>query len=84
MDYDKFKELLLEQVAFPDYYQFKFVVKSEKKQEVLDLLKDQQVTEKLSKKGTYTSITSRKIFNNPDEIIDVYKKVTKIEGILSL
>lgn len=84
MDFDKFKELLLEQTAFPDYYQFKFVVKTEKKQEVLDLLVDHQITEKLSKNGTYTSITSKKIFDNPDQIIAVYKEVSKVEGILSL
>lgn len=84
MDFVKFKELLNEQMAFPDYYQFKFVVKTEKKEEVLELLTEHKVTEKLSKNGTYTSITSKKIFNNPDEIIEVYKKVTKVDGILSL
>ncbi len=84
MDYEKFKELLTEQVAFPDYYQFKFVVKTDKKESVLELLKDQQITEKLSKNGTYTSISSKKIFNNAEEIIAVYKVVTQVEGVLSL
>lgn len=84
MDFEKFKELLREQVAFPDYYQFKFVVKTEKKDEVLKLLRDQEISEKLSKNGTYTSISSKKIFNNVEEIITVYKTVSKVEGVLSL
>lgn len=84
MDFEKFKELLDEQVAFPDYYEFKFIVKTDKKSQVLDLLPEHQNHEKLSKNGKYTSISSKKIFNNADEIIEVYKLVSKVEGVHSL
>ena len=84
MDFDKFKLLLEEQIAFPDYYQFKFVVKTVKKEEVLKLLKDHKISEKLSKNGTYTSITSKKIVDSPEEIIEIYKIVSKVDGVLSL
>lgn len=84
MDLEKFKVLLNEQVAFPDYYQFKFVVKTERKDQVLELLEGHQISEKLSKNGKYTSISSKKIFNNAEEIIEVYTEVSKVEGVLSL
>ena len=84
MDLKKFRELLDEQIAFPDYYQFKFVVKAEKKDEVIKLLDGHQITEKESKNGTYISVSSRKIFNNAEEIIDIYKRLSTVDGILSL
>ena len=84
MDLKKFRELLDEQMAFPDYYQFKFVVKAEKKEEVIQLLAGHQITEKLSKNGTYISVSSKKIFNNAEEIIEVYQRLSTVDGILSL
>lgn len=84
MDMNKFKDLLDEQNTWPEYYTFKFVVKSVEKEKLLKILTDQKITEKVSKKGTYTSITSRLYANSSDEIIDIYLKVKKIEGILSI
>lgn len=84
MDINKFKELLNDQNDWPEYYTFKFVIKTELKANLLDVLTDQKITEKLSKNGKYTSITARLYANNADEIIDVYTKVKKVDGVLSL
>ena len=84
MDLSKFKSLLDEQMAFPDYYQFKFVVKSDKKENVLELLEGYQVSEKQSKTGKYTSISARKIMNSSDEIIEVYERLSKVKGVITL
>ena len=84
MDTSKFKTLLDEQMTWPDYYQFKFITKTEKKHHVIELLEDHKVEQKLSKNGKYTSVTSRKILNSSDEVIAVYEKVSQVEGVITL
>ncbi len=84
MDFTKFKILLDEQMSWPEHYTFKFVVKTERKTELLDLLSDHSVNEKESKNGTYTSVTSRKLVASSDDVVAVYQEVSKIEGIMSL
>ncbi len=84
MDFTKFKALLEEQMSWPDHYTFKFVVKTERKTELLDLLTDHSIEEKLSKNGTYTSVTSQKLVSSSDDVVAVYHEVSKIEGIMSL
>tara|TARA_B100001971_G_scaffold215182_1_gene259073 strand:- start:19566 stop:19820 length:255 start_codon:yes stop_codon:yes gene_type:complete len=84
MDFTKFKALLDEQVEWPDHYTFKFVVKSHKKEDLVALIDDHHIQEKSSSTGKYTSITARKMFRSSDEVVAVYHKVSKIEGILSL
>lgn len=84
MDFTKFKALLDEQVEWPEHYTFKFVVKTELKSELLDLISEHEIEEKVSKNGTYTSITSRTLMTSSDEVVAVYRRVSKIEGIMSL
>lgn len=84
MNVNKFKDLLDDQNDWPEYYTFKFVIKTELKAQLVDALSDQKVTEKLSKNGKYTSVTSRLYANNADDIIEVYAKVKKIDGVLAL
>lgn len=84
MDFSKFQSLLDEQISFPDYYQFKFVIKEEEKQPLLDLLAGHKIEQKHSKNGNYVSISSRKLFQNSDEIVAVYREVSKIKGIITL
>ena len=84
MDFTKFKALLDEQMSWPDRYTFKFVIKTERKTELVRILSDHSVQERESKKGTYTSITSEKMVASPEEVVAVYKEASKIEGILSL
>lgn len=84
MDINKFKQLLDEQNDWPEYYTFKFVIKTEQKANLLRVLTDHKITEKLSKNGKYTSVTSRLYANEAQDIIDVYQAVKKVDGVLSL
>lgn len=84
MDFTKFKALLDEQIEWPEEYSFKFVVKTEKKTELLDMLSEHSVEERISKNGTYTSVTSRKVVHCSDDVVAVYQMVSRIEGIMSL
>ena len=84
MDFTKLQNLLDEQMNWPAKYDFKFVVKSDKKDDVLAHLSDHTNTQKLSKTGKYTSITSTKLHVSSDDIIAVYKRVSKVEGVITL
>lgn len=81
---DKFRKLLDEQMTWPGAYTFKFITKTEKKDELISLLFEHEVKEKLSKNGKYTSVTSRIILNSSDEVVNIYQRVSKVEGVITL
>lgn len=84
MNFDKFKTLLDDQMSWPDYYHFKFVIKTEQKDSLIEMLSETQIVEKHSKNGTYVSINCRKLVHSADDVVEVYRQASKIEGILSL
>jgi hypothetical protein len=84
MDTAKFKSLLDEQVTWPDYYTFKFVVKVDNKDQALSLLEGHKIESKISKNGNYVSITSRKLLQSSEEVVAVYTLMSQVEGIMSL
>lgn len=84
MDINKFKDLLDEQNNWPEYYTFKFVIITEVKANLLAVLSDLKITEKLSKNGKYTSVSARLYASNADEVIKIYAAVKKVDGVLSL
>lgn len=83
-NFDNFKSLLDEQITWPDIYTFKFVVQAHTKPELLTLLQEHKISEKESKTGKYISVSSSKLFHSSDDIVAVYKEVSKIEGIMTL
>ena len=84
MNFDKFRALLDDQMNWPDYYHFKFVIKVGQKDSLLEILEEHSITERPSKNGNFVSITSRKLVHSADDIVEVYQKASTIEGILSL
>lgn len=84
MDFSKLQSLLDEQMKWPANYNFKFVVKTERKHEVLFHLDGHKNSEKLSKNGKYTSITSSKILHSSQDVIEVYQRMSKVEGVITL
>ncbi|HLW56071.1 MAG TPA: DUF493 family protein [Bacteriovoracaceae bacterium] len=84
MSNEKFRELLDESYSWPDYYEFKFIVKMSYKTDVLDKLVGFSISETISKNGNYVSISARKLMKSSDEVLEVYTLMSKIEGILSL
>ncbi len=84
MSDEKFRSLLDESYQWPDYYEFKFIVKTEDKDRILVHLDTFQISEKPSGKGNYISISARKLMKSTDEVIEVYKLMTGIKGLISL
>lgn len=84
LDLTKLQTLLDEQMNWPDNYTFKFVVKSDSKHHVKALFKEDSIREKPSRNGNYTSITCVKVIESTEQVLEVYKLASKIEGIFSL
>ena len=84
MDLAKFKALLDEQNTWPEYYTFKFVVKTGKKDQVLVHLAGHKIDVKESSGGKYTAITSRALMSSSEDVVAVYEKMKTVEGIMSL
>ena len=81
---DKFKALLDEQVSWPDFYDFKFITKTDSLHQLEGNLKDCNLSKRESKNGKYTSITARKFMTSSDEVVAVYQRINKIEGVITL
>lgn len=84
MDKEKFRELLDQTYQWPDYYDFKFIIKIEEKHHLLEKLKGFTVSENPSKNGNYVAVTARKLINTTQEVIEVYEGVSTVKGIMSL
>jgi hypothetical protein len=84
MSVEKFKELLDQTYQWPDYYEFKFIVKIDDKDLVLSHLDGFSVIETPSKNGNYISISARKLINATQEVVEVYELMSKIKGLISL
>ncbi len=80
----KFRELLEESYQWPDYYEFKFIVKIAEKNQVLDKLAGFTITETPSKQGNYISVNARKLMKSTQEVLDVYELMSTVKGIISL
>lgn len=82
---DKMKELLRTEEHWPTLYTFKFIVPTDKLSQILGLFPDEKnLSTKPSSKGTYISVTIKKIMNHPEDVIKVYENVSVIEGVISL
>lgn len=86
--YKKLKSSLEETTKFPTDYMYKFITPNSK-----DKLKEIEnifnhtgavITTKPSKTGKYNSITIMVNMKNADAIIEKYKKVATVEGVISL
>lgn len=84
MDNSKFKALLDESYQWPDYYEFKFIIKTEDKALVTTVLAGFTVHETPSKQGNYTSISARKLMKSTEEVLEIYQLVGSIKGVMSL
>jgi putative lipoic acid-binding regulatory protein len=83
-DTEKFKALLDDTYQWPDYYEFKFIIKTEDKSLILEQLVNFTIHEQPSKQGNYTSISARKLMKTTEEVIAIYQMIGKIKGVISL
>ncbi|WP_461832935.1 DUF493 family protein [Desulfothermus sp.] len=79
-----FKEKLEEIHVFPEHYVFKFIVPVDRKKQVIELFQGEEVKLRNSKSGKFISITARCFVSSSEEVISIYKKAAKIEGIVAL
>lgn len=79
-----FKEKLDLEHNWPSTYMFKFVVPSDKVQSFHDIFLKEKLKSKKSKAGNYVSFTLEKIMNSSEEVVEIYLKAKKIEGLIAL
>ena len=83
-NYKSFKATLEEEYNFPAQYIFKFIVTTESKKNILELLPGAKKSERVSKNGNFVSITLSQIMKNSEEIVYISEKASKIKGVISL
>lgn len=86
-NFDSLKEKL-EQMTFPSLYLFKFIVKSDLKKiaQIESLFHSERAEIRLqeSSKGAFVSISVKEVMLSAEEIIDIYVKSSKIDGVIAL
>lgn len=88
MEETDFRELLEQNYKWPALYMFKFIcpANNEAVAQLQDLF-DPEVAElsmRPSSKGTYISFTARELMMDPDAVVERYRKVKGIKGLISL
>lgn len=79
-----FKRKLEEQHSFPTVYMFKFIVPSDKENEVIATLPEGDITTKPSREGKYVSVTARLMMVTSADVINIYEEMHGIEGLIAL
>lgn len=86
--YKRLQEQLEESTTWPSDYLYKFIVESDlEKIDQIHKIFDNTgavIESKRSKKGKYTSVSIMVNLKNPEEVIEKYKEVGKVEGVISL
>jgi uncharacterized protein len=82
--YANLKQKLDEQFAWPMLYMFKFIVPEANKEKVISLFKKHDVSSRNSKNGNYVSLTIQMFMMSSEDVIDVYKKASTIDGLIAL
>lgn len=86
--YKRLKDQLIETTDWPSDYLYKFIVptKIETIEKIENIFNNMGAVleSKRSKGGKYTSISVTVNLKNPDEVIEKYKEVGTIEGVISL
>lgn len=81
---ESFREKLDQHYAWPSLYMFKFIVPKGKEDELKSFFPAHEVAERSSAKGNYTSLTIQMMCPSSESVINVYQRVSNIEGIIAL
>tara|TARA_R110000787_G_scaffold86285_12_gene184146 strand:+ start:25303 stop:25593 length:291 start_codon:yes stop_codon:yes gene_type:complete len=86
--YKRLKKSLKKDTTWPAGYLYKFIVpaSNEKIAEIEAIFDgtNAEIKTRDSSKGTYTSLSIKVTMKSPDAVIEKYKKVSKVEGVISL
>lgn len=83
-NYHRFKEKLDNHHIWPSLYMFKFIVPTERREEINRLFPKNELTSRYSKNKKYISITAQIMMKSSDEVIRVYEKAHAVEGVIAL
>ena len=84
--FEHLRETLNKEGNWPKIYMFKFIIPAENKQIALVESKfsdEATITQKQSFNGKYISITIKEVMLNADSIIEKYKEMDGIEGLMA-
>jgi len=79
-----FRQKLDQQYNWPALYMFKFIVPRGKEQGIKKLFPKNDILEKLSTKGNYSSLTIQMMLNSSEEVIRIYTEANQVEGVIAL
>ena len=85
--YESLRNELNKGVTWPMLYMFKFILPADSKKIALVESKFSEkadITQKESAGGKYISITVKQVMESADAIIEKYKEMEDIEGVMSL
>lgn len=85
-NYDELRNKL-DREPWPNVYMFKFIIPSDNhKIAMIESFfeDDAEIVLQPSANGKYTSVTTRQVMLGADAIIEIYKKASVVEGIISL
>ncbi len=84
--YEAFREKLDAEHKWPTVYMFKFIVPQDQVDEMKNVFPQSEWKweERKSKNGAYISFTSKRMIQNADEVIEVYKSAHAITGLIAL
>lgn len=87
-DFSKLKDLLDNNHLWPSSYTFKFIIPQNSEQHLRSILKlDVEIMTyefRPSSKGNYLSLTFSHVFASSDGVIEIYKRVSMVKGIISI
>ena len=83
-DIQSFKEKLEAVNEWPSLYMFKFIMPTDKQDQVKAIFETHEVIVKPSSKGKYVSLTIKMLANSSDQIIEKYLKVNEVKGVMAL
>lgn len=80
----RLKALLAACHVWPHAYTYKFIVEKAHLAAVAALFPGETPVIRPSAKGAYVSVTFTVLTANPDDVLEVYERASKIAGIISL
>ena len=83
-DVAAFRERIEEEHSFPGTYIFKFIVPVAKKDELVGLLPEGDLSFRNSSNNSYVSITLKARVGSSEEVVATYESAYGIKGILAL
>ena len=74
----------LEKMKWPSIYAFKFIGKEEDIRRIQYLFESADISFRHTPKKTYVGFTAKMMMLDAESVINIYKDVSKVKGIISL